>query len=78
MNDEFINSILALESARELAEVKAPASLDQRVSELLRQEKVSSLTAEEKAELDSYMELEHIMRLIKAQARADLDPELNA
>jgi hypothetical protein len=40
----------------------------QRVAALIEQEKTSSLSAEEKSELDHYMQLEHLMRLAKARA----------
>ena len=40
-----------------------------RVADLLAREKVESLSAEEKSELDHYAQLEHLMRLAKARAR---------
>ncbi|NUQ37314.1 MAG: hypothetical protein HUU23_05850 [Caldilineales bacterium] len=40
-----------------------------RVFDLIECEKRTGLSAEEKQELDSYMQLEHIMRLAKARAR---------
>jgi hypothetical protein len=46
-----------------------------RVADLVHQEKHSSLTNEETAELDYYLRLEHLMRLIKAHARQPLDTE---
>ena len=42
----------------------------ERVLELIDREKTTGLSGEEKSELDHYMELEHIMRLAKARARA--------
>jgi hypothetical protein len=36
---------------------------------LIDREKESVLTAEEKSELDHFMELEHILRMAKATAR---------
>jgi hypothetical protein len=44
------------------------AETKQRVAALIEQEKVSSLSPEEKSELDHYMQLEHLMRLAKARA----------
>ena len=41
----------------------------ERVANLIHKEKTNGLTPEEKAELDHYMQLEHIMRLAKARAR---------
>jgi len=42
---------------------------------LLSREKESSLTLEEKAELDHSLQLEHLMRLAKARAREFLSNE---
>jgi hypothetical protein len=43
--------------------------VQQRVSDLLEKERESRISAEEKAELDDYLLLEHLMRLAKARAR---------
>lgn len=40
-----------------------------RVADLVAREKSSGLTADEKSELDSYLQLEHIMRMAKARAQ---------
>ena len=39
------------------------------VADLVAREKNSDLAAEERSELDHYLQLEHIMRLAKARAR---------
>jgi hypothetical protein len=39
------------------------------VADLIAREKASELTAEERSELDLYLQIEHIMRLAKAKAR---------
>jgi len=41
----------------------------QRVTDLIEREKDGQLTPDEKAELDHFMELEHILRMAKARAR---------
>jgi hypothetical protein len=41
-----------------------------RVADLVIREKVSGLAAEEKSELDHYIELEHIMRLARRALRS--------
>jgi hypothetical protein len=46
-----------------------------RVADLIRCEKTSGLSAEENAELNHYLQLEHLMRLAKARARAHLAHE---
>jgi hypothetical protein len=40
-----------------------------RVAELIAREKTAGMSAEEQAELDHFMELEHILRMAKARAR---------
>jgi len=64
--------------ARELADHASPEAFadfrpsleaQQRVAELVEREKVAQLSPEEQAELDHFMELEHIMRMAKARAR---------
>jgi len=47
-----------------------PSAEDQqRVTELITREKEGGLSPEEKAELDRFMDLEHILRMAKARAR---------
>jgi hypothetical protein len=41
----------------------------ERVANLIAREKASQITAEERSELDHYLQIEHIMRLAKAKAR---------
>jgi len=42
---------------------------NKKVAELIAGEKAGRLSPDEKAELDHFMELEHIMRMAKARAR---------
>ena len=46
-----------------------------RVADLNQQEKTTSLSPEETAELDCYLQLEHMMPLAKARPRTCLDHE---
>lgn len=41
----------------------------ERVLELLQRQKAGALLPQEESELDDYLQLEHLMRLIKARAR---------
>ena len=45
------------------------AESQRRVAELVAREKDAGLSADERAELDHYVELEHILRMAKARAR---------
>jgi hypothetical protein len=53
----------------DFAEFRPAAAAQARVVELLEREKESQLSAEESAELDRFVELEHILRVAKARAR---------
>jgi hypothetical protein len=46
-----------------------------RVADLIEREKTSSLSPDEKSELDHYLQLEHLMRLAKARARRHIPDE---
>jgi hypothetical protein len=45
------------------------AESQQRLEDLIRREKDSNLSDEERSELHHFMELEHILRMAKAKAR---------
>jgi len=52
-----------------LANFEASSETKARVAHLIYKEKTAGLEPEEKAELDDVMQLEHLMRLVKARAR---------
>ena len=66
--DEVVEFIAA-RNPREVVEFKPSEEARQRVWQLIERQKEIALSSEEKAELDRYMELEHLMRLAKARAR---------
>ena len=69
--EEIIDFIAAGVDARGVANFLPSESARERVAELIRREKTSDLSAEEAGELDYYLQLEHLMRLVKgACARA--------
>lgn len=71
--EEIVNFIAAGTSPSTVASFKPSAQVKSRVEELIAFEKTEGLSAEEKTELDLYMQLEHIMRLAKARARQYID-----
>jgi hypothetical protein len=73
--EEIIDFIAAGTSPRNLIAFRPSNEAKQRVSELISKEKNSSLSSEEKSELDYYMQLEHIMRLVKARAHQHITHE---
>ncbi|HSK73389.1 MAG TPA: hypothetical protein VK892_16955 [Pyrinomonadaceae bacterium] len=70
--EEVVNFIAAGTTPQNVAEFKASKETKERVEDLIFREKNEGISAEEKAELDLYMQIEHLMRLAKAKARSYL------
>lgn len=70
--EEVVNFIAAGTTPQNVAEFKASDETRERVADLIFREKTEGISAEEKAELDLYMQIEHLMRLAKAKARSYL------
>ncbi len=66
--DEVIDFIAAANPGKVIA-FRPSEATKRRVSELIHREKTIGLSPEEKAELDHYMWLEHVMRMAKIRAR---------
>jgi len=66
--DEIVAFIAAGSTPAMVATFEASASARNRVADLIRREKTSGLTDEDKSELEHFLQLEHVMRLAKAQA----------
>lgn len=66
---EIIDFIAAGSTSAEVAHFRPSPEAQRRVAELIDREKTASLCLEEKAELDHFMELEHILRMAKAKAK---------
>ena len=66
---EIIDFIAAGTTPEAVAHFRPSPEAQQRVSALIEREKENGLSPEEKAELDHFMELEHILRMAKARAR---------
>lgn len=67
--EEVIDFIAAGPTAANVVAFEPSSRVKERVAELVRLEKDPGLTPNDKAELDHYMQLEHLMRLAKARAR---------
>ena len=72
--EEIIDFIAGGSSPSEVADFQPSDDARRRVAELIRRQKDADLSREESAELEHYLELEHIMRLAKARARRRLVP----
>ena len=66
---EIIEFIAAGATSEEVAHFHPSLEAQRRVAELIEREKEIGLSPEEKAELDHFMDLEHILRMAKAKAR---------
>lgn len=73
--EETIEFIAAGTSSQGIADYRPSEEARARVVELLAHEKSGSLTSAESSELQSYLHLEHLMRLAKARARRHLAAE---
>jgi len=70
--EEIIDFIAAGASPAEVARFQASRRVRSQVADLLRRQKTSCLTPDELAELNHYLELEHLMRMAKARALQNL------
>ena len=70
--EEIVEFMAAGPSVGNVANFQASAPVQERVELLIRKEKTEGLSPEEKMELDDFMQLEHLMRLVKARARRNL------
>lgn len=68
-SEEIINM---LSEAPNILDFKPSENARARVWDLVAREKEGTLTDDEKNELDHYAQIEHLMRLVKAQARRRL------
>jgi len=66
---EIIEFIAAGTTPEGVARFHPSPEAQRRVTELIEREKESRLSPDERAELDHFMELEHILRMAKAKAR---------
>lgn len=66
---EIIDFIASGTTPEAVARFRPSSEAQQRVAELMERQKACGLSSEEQAELDHFMELEHILRMAKARAR---------
>ncbi len=67
--EEVIDFIAAGTTPNKVIDFTPSELVKERILNLIDEEKNSIISPENKAELDHYMQLEHIMRLAKARAR---------
>lgn len=67
-SEEVADFIATIDPAKVLA-FRPSSETNARVSDLIEREKTDGISADEKYELDYYMQLEHLMRMAKIFAR---------
>ena len=70
--DEFVNFLAQGTTPQGVIDFRPSDQTKARVADLIRRQKVMALSAEETAELNHYLQIEHLMRLAKARARQRL------
>ena len=65
---EFIDFIAAGTTPEQIISFRPSARAQNRVEELMAKERDEMLAPDEQAELDSFFQLEHILRMAKARA----------
>jgi hypothetical protein len=68
--DEIVDFIAAGTTPDSVAHYEPSQATKDYVADLIHKEKTVGLTPEEAAELDHFLQLEHLMRLAKARARS--------
>lgn len=73
--EEIIELIAAGTTPSRVVTFQPSAEAKARVADLIQREKTTGLSLDETTELHHYLQLEHLMRLAKARARAHLAHE---
>jgi hypothetical protein len=73
--EEIIDFLASGITPESLIKFQASETVKERVIDLIFREKNSTLTPEEKSELDHYLLLEHLIRLAKARAHQYITKE---
>jgi hypothetical protein len=70
--DDIIEFILSRPTLEEIVAYRIPEELDERLHILLDRNSQDELLLEERAELDEFLRIGHMLRLLKAKARLKL------
>jgi hypothetical protein len=73
--EEVIDFIAAGTTPQNVIAFRPSEAAQERLTELISREKQGALSAEDRSELDRYLQLEHLMRLAKARAHEFLPNE---
>jgi len=70
--DEFVDFIAGGSTPQSVIDFRPSEQTRAHVADLIHRQKTASLSPEETAELNQYLQIEHLMRLAKARARLRL------
>ena len=70
--DEFVDFIAVGSTPQSVVDFRPSEKTKSHVADLIRRQKAESLSADETAELNHFLQIEHVMRLAKARARERL------
>ncbi len=70
--EEFVDFLARGTTPQGVIDFRPSDTTKARVAELIRRQKTVSLSPDETAELNYYLQIEHLMRLAKARARQRL------
>jgi hypothetical protein len=72
---EIITLLASQPTPEQILAIRPSPELQTRASELLAQSKIGALSGKGEAELERYLTLEHLVRLAKTHALAQLQPQ---
>ena len=70
--DEFVDFVAHGTTPQRVVDFQPSAETKERVADPIRRQKTTSLSSDETAELEQFLQIEHLMRLAKARARQRL------
>src|SRR5438128_7800579 len=70
--EEFVDFLAAGTTPQGVIDFRPSDETKTRVADLIHRQKTTSLSPDETAELNQYLQIEHLMRLAKARARQRL------
>lgn len=70
--DEILEFLASTPTPEQIIAFKPSNELNQRLHDLLDRNANNSLTAEEKSELDEFMRMDHLLKMLKIKARQKL------
>lgn len=72
--DGFVDFIASGTTPQSVVDFRPSAETKTKVAELIHRQQTQAMTPDETAELNHYLQIEHLMRLAKARARRRLAP----